>query len=55
MVDTHPVFFGEFGSSDALTTTPEDIDYLLQLANTFNLGWTAWNFFRRRLPLPLVR
>jgi hypothetical protein len=50
MVDKYPVFFGEFGSSEALTTTKVDVDYLITLANTFNIGWTAWNFSSEGCP-----
>ena len=40
----YPVFFGEYGSSDDLTMKPADVDYLIRLADSLHLSWTAWNF-----------
>lgn len=44
LIEKYPVFLGEYGSADDLTMKETDVDYLIKLADTYNLGWTAWNF-----------
>jgi len=44
LIENYPVFLGEYGSADDLTMKETDVDYLIKLADTYNLGWTAWNF-----------
>ncbi len=48
------MFIGEFGISEDLTMTTTDVNFLLQLANTYHLGWTAWNFAATGCPCLLI-
>ena len=40
----YPVFIGEFGTENALSMAPQDVQNLLGYADDLHLGWTAWHF-----------